>query len=238
MISIRDITVTFGGVVALNKVTVDLTDPVVGIIGPNGAGKTTILNVLSGFLTPKTGSINAFGTELLGLKPHMRSRWGLRRSFQKEQVVDELSVEDNVGVVLDSLSLSGAERERHLSASLEFAGLASVRRERAAVLNAFQRRMTEIARCSAGPARLLLLDEPGAGLSQSEVEVLRRTISSIHTFNGAMTLLIDHDVELIQAVCSSTMVLDFGSLVTSGPTRDVLSDPRVRTVYLGVEEVA
>ena len=238
MISIRDITVTFGGVVALNKVTVDLTDPVVGIIGPNGAGKTTVLNVLSGFLTPKTGSINAFGTELLALKPHMRSRWGLRRSFQKEQVVDELSVEDNVGVVLDSLSFSRAERERHLSAALEFAGLGSIRHERAAGLNAFQRRMTEIARCCAGPARLLLLDEPGAGLSQNEVEILRRTISDIHAFNGATTLLIDHDVDLIQAVCSSTMVLDFGSLVTSGPTREVLSDPRVRAVYLGVEEVA
>ena len=238
MIAIRDITVAFGGVVALNNVTVDLTDPVVGIIGPNGAGKTTILNVLSGFLTPKRGSINAFGTELLALKPHLRSRWGLRRSFQKEQVVDELSVEDNVGIVLDSLGLGRAERERHLASALEFTGLSTMRRERAAGLNAFQRRMTEIARCAAGPARLLLLDEPGAGLSQNEVEVLRKTISDMHAFNGAMTLLIDHDVDLIQAVCSSTMVLDFGSLVTSGPTREVLNDARVRAVYLGVEEVA
>jgi branched-chain amino acid transport system ATP-binding protein len=238
MIAIRDITVAFGGVVALNGVTVDLTDPVVGIIGPNGAGKTTILNVLSGFLTPKRGAINAFGTELLTLKPHLRSRWGLRRSFQKEQVVDELSVEDNVGVVLDSLGLGRAERERHLAAALDFTGLTAVRRERAAGLNAFQRRMTEIARCAAGPARLLLLDEPGAGLSQNEVEALRRTISDMHAFNGAMTLLIDHDVDLIQAVCASTMVLDFGALVTSGPTRDVLNDARVRAVYLGVEEAA
>lgn len=238
MIAIRDVTVAFGGVMALNSVTVDLADPVTGIIGPNGAGKTTILNVLSGFITPKLGSINAFGTELLALRPHMRSRWGLRRSFQKEQVVDELTVEDNVGVVLDSLGLGSAERERHLAAALEFAGLAALRRERAAGLNAFERRMTEIARCAAGPARLVLLDEPGAGLSQTEVESLRRTISGMHAFNGAMTLLIDHDVDLIQAVCSSTMVLDFGSLVTSGPTRDVLNDPRVRAVYLGVEDVA
>jgi branched-chain amino acid transport system ATP-binding protein len=152
--------------------------------------------------------------------------------------VDELSVEDNVGVVLDSLGLSRAERERHLAAALDFTGLSAVRRERAAGLNAFQRRMTEIARCAAGPARLLLLDEPGAGLSQNEVEVLRKTISDMHGFNGAMTLLIDHDVDLIQAVCSSTMVLDFGSLVTSGPTREVLNDAKVRAVYLGVEEVA
>jgi len=238
MISIRDITVSFGGVTALNKVTVDLSDKVVGIIGPNGAGKTTFLNVLSGFVTPKSGSINAFGTEILGLAPHRRSRWGLRRSFQKEQVVDELTVEENVGVVLDSLPLTSGEREQYLAAALEFTGLTSVRHARAAGLNAFQRRMTEIARCAAGKPKVLMLDEPGAGLSQNEVDVLRRTISDIHVFNGAMTLLIDHDVDLIQAVCSSTMVLDFGSLVTSGPTREVLSDPRVRAVYLGVEEIA
>jgi branched-chain amino acid transport system ATP-binding protein len=238
MIVIRDVTVTFGGVVALNGVSVDLVDPVVGIIGPNGAGKTTFLNVLSGFVTPRQGSIQAFGTELLSLTPHRRSRWGLRRSFQKEQVVDELTVEENVAVVLDNLDISGRERERHLAAALEFAGLTGVRREPAAGLNAFLRRMTEIARCAAGPARLLLLDEPGAGLSQNEVEALRQTIASVHDFNGATTLLIDHDVDLIQSVCVSTMVLDFGALVTHGPTREALSDPRVRAVYLGVEELA
>lgn len=238
MIAIRSISVAFGGVTALNNVTVGLSDKVVGIIGPNGAGKTTFLNVLSGFVVPKSGSIQAFGTEILSLSPHQRSRWGLRRSFQKEQVVDELTVEDNVGVVLDSLGYSSQERERYLAAALEFAGLSSVRRAKAAGLNAFQRRMTEIARCAAGQPKVLLLDEPGAGLSQNEVEILRRTISDVHAFNGAMTLLIDHDVDLIQAVCASTMVLDFGSLVTSGPTREVLSDPRVRAVYLGVEEVA
>ena len=238
MIAIRDITVSFGGVTALNHVTVDLSDTVVGIIGPNGAGKTTFLNVLSGFITPRGGSIQAFGVEILPMSPHLRSRWGLRRSFQKEQVVDELTIEDNVGVVLDNLSLSGRERERHLAAALEFCGLASIRKSRAGGLNAFQRRMTEIARCAAGKPKVLMLDEPGAGLSQNEMDILRRTIMDIHAFNGAMTLLIDHDVDLIQAVCSSTMVLDFGSLVVAGPTRDVLSDSRVRAVYLGVEEVA
>ncbi len=238
MIAIRDITVSFGGVTALNALTVDLADPVVGIIGPNGAGKTTFLNVLSGFVTPKTGTINAFGAELLSLRPHQRSRWGLRRSFQKEQVVDELTVEENIGVVLDNLQLSSGQYQHFLAAALDFAGLAAVRREKAAGLNAFQRRMTEVARCAAGQPKLLLLDEPGAGLSQNEVEILRRTISEIHAFNGAMILLIDHDVDLIQAVCSSTMVLDFGSLVTAGPTREVLSDSRVRAVYLGVEELA
>jgi branched-chain amino acid transport system ATP-binding protein len=238
MISIRDLTVTFGGVMALNKVTVELVTPVVGIIGPNGAGKTTFLNVLSGFITPAAGSIRAFGAEILPMPPHKRSRWGLRRSFQKEQVVDELTVEDNVGVMIDSLGFSHAERERQLAQALEFCGLSSIRKARAQGLNAFQRRMTEIARCLAGKPKVLMLDEPGAGLSQTEVDRLRQIILGIHAFNGAMTLLIDHDVDLIQAVCGATMVLDFGSLVISGPTREVLSDPRVRAVYLGAEEVA
>ncbi|WP_137155637.1 ATP-binding cassette domain-containing protein [Rhizobium sp. FKL33] len=238
MISIRDITVSFGGVRALNRVTVELNDPVVGIIGPNGAGKTTFLNVLSGFITPASGSIRAFDTEILPMSPHRRSRWGLRRSFQKEQVVDELTVENNVAVMLDSLGLSAAERERQLAGALDFCGLASIRKARASGLNAFERRMTEIARCVTGRPKVLMLDEPGAGLSQIEVDRLRQIILDIHAYNGAVTLLIDHDVDLIQAVCQSTMVLDFGSLVTSGPTRDVLNDPRVRAVYLGAEEVA
>jgi branched-chain amino acid transport system ATP-binding protein len=238
MIAIRDISVAFGGVTALNSVTVDLSDPVVGIIGPNGAGKTTFLNVFSGFVAPKAGSIHAFDAELLPLRPHMRSRWGLRRSFQKEQVVDELTVEENVGVVLDSLAMTAGQRSRHIAEALDFVGLSALRHTKATGLNAFQRRMTEIARCCAGTPKLLLLDEPGAGLSSHEVDRLRQTISDIQSFNGAMTLLIDHDVDLIQAVCSSTMVLDFGSLVTAGPTRDVLTDPRVRAVYLGVEELA
>lgn len=238
MISIRDIIVSFGGVRALNRVTVELNDPVVGIIGPNGAGKTTFLNVLSGFITPASGSIGAFGAEILPMSPHRRSRWGLRRSFQKEQVVDELTVENNVAVMLDSLGLSAAERERQLAGALDFCGLASIRKARAGGLNAFERRMTEIARCVTGRPKVLMLDEPGAGLSQIEVDRLRQIILDIHAYNGAVTLLIDHDVDLIQAVCQSTMVLDFGSLVTSGPTRDVLNDPRVRAVYLGAEEVA
>ena len=237
MILIENVTVTFGGVTALSHLTVALDKPVSGIIGPNGAGKTTFLNVLSGFVTPRSGRITMDGMDLLRLAPHQRARFGLRRSFQKEQVVDELSVEDNVRVVLDPLALSGAERERALMAALEFVGLSALRDMHAAGLNAFERRMVEIARCIVGKPRLILLDEPGAGFSQGEVERLRQVINGIRTFNGATTLLIDHDVDLIRAVCEDTMVLDFGSLVTNGLTRAVLNDPRVRAVYLGVEEV-
>ena len=236
MILIENVTVTFGGVTALNHLTVALDKPVFGIIGPNGAGKTTFLNVLSGFVTPRSGRITMDGMDLLRLAPHQRARFGLRRSFQKEQVVDELSVEDNVRVVLDPLALSGAERQRALMAALEFVGLSALRDIHAAGLNAFERRMVEIARCIVGKPRLILLDEPGAGFSQGEVDRLRQVIDGIRTFNGATTLLIDHDVDLIQAVCEDTMVLDFGSLIAVGATAAVLTDPKVRAVYLGMED--
>ena len=238
MILIENVTVTFGGVTALSHLTVALDKPVSGIIGPNGAGKTTFLNVLSGFVTPRSGRITMDGMDLLRLAPHQRARFGLRRSFQKEQVVDELSVEDNVRVVLDPLALSGAERERALMAALEFVGLSALRDMHAAGLNAFERRMVEIARCIVGKPRLILLDEPGAGFSQGEVDRLRQVIDGIRTFNGATTLLIDHDVDLIQAVCEDTMVLDFGSLIAVGATAAVLTDPKVRAVYLGMEDAA
>ena len=238
MILIENVTVTFGGVTALSHLTVALDKPVLGIIGPNGAGKTTFLNVLSGFVTPRSGRITMDGMDLMRLAPHQRARFGLRRSFQKEQVVDELSVEDNVRVVLDPLALSGAERERALMAALEFVGLSALRDMPAAGLNAFERRMVEIARCIVGKPRLILLDEPGAGFSQGEVDRLRQVIDGIRTFNGATTLLIDHDVDLIQAVCEDTMVLDFGSLIAVGATAAVLTDPKVRAVYLGMEDAA
>ncbi|MBO9126281.1 MULTISPECIES: ABC transporter ATP-binding protein [Rhizobium/Agrobacterium group] len=236
MIEIDGVTVSFGGVTALNRLTVQLDAPVVGIIGPNGAGKTTFLNVLSGFVRPGSGRIRVFGQELTGLQPHQRAQWGLRRSFQKEQAVDELTVEDNVRVVLDSLRLSRGDAEDALTRALEFTGINAVRRRSVAGLNSFERRMTELARCVAGSPKLILLDEPGAGFSQSEVATLRSVINGISETIGARTFLIDHDVDLIQATCQRTMVLDFGSLVTYGETASVLADPRVRAVYLGMEE--
>jgi branched-chain amino acid transport system ATP-binding protein len=237
MITIENLTVQFGGLVALDAVSVQLEGDVVGIIGPNGAGKTTFLNVFSGFVTPRRGRILAFGDDLLPMPPHRRAQWGLRRSFQKEQVVDELTVADNVAVVLDPLRISSGEKARMIDAALAFTGISELRDVPTSALNAMQRRMTELARCVAGRPKLVMLDEPGAGFSQSEVEHLRNVICGISKFCGAVTLLIDHDVDLIRATCGNTMVLDFGRLVACAPTAEVLADDRVRRVYLG-EEVA
>ena len=236
MIEIDAISVAFGGVTALAKVTAELRDPIVGIIGPNGAGKTTLLNVFSGFVVPQSGSIRAFGTDLLALAPYRRARWGLRRSFQTEQVVDDLSVADNVRVMLDPLVLP--DKDAEIEKALAFVQLADRGHVMGAALNAFERRMVEVAKAVVGAPKIVLLDEPGAGLRPQELAALREAILGIHARFGAMTLLIDHDVDLIASTCVSTMVLDFGELIAFGPTPEVLKDPRVRSAYLGVAEAA
>jgi branched-chain amino acid transport system ATP-binding protein len=236
MIDIQNITVDFGGVRALNQVTAQLDQDIVGIIGPNGAGKTTLLNVLSGFVRPGAGAAIVDGVDVLKMPAHRRARWGLRRTFQTEQVVDDLSVWDNVGVMLDVLSYSRAERQKHAQAAIDFVGLTGSEQYLGRSLNAFERRMVEIARTVAGKPKIIMMDEPGAGLSESEGDALRTLIQNIPAEFGATVLLIDHDVSLIAAVCKSTAVLDFGTLIAYGPTREVLQDPHVKAAYLGVSE--
>lgn len=235
MIHIENLTVQFGAVKPLDNLNVSLDEKICGLIGPNGAGKTTLLNVLSGFVTPIEGRIDVDGTDLLSLSPIARVGLGLRRSFQTEQVVEDLTVYDNVLSLLDHVGVHGREAARQVSNALHFTGLARVASEMGASLNLFQRRMLEIARALVGAPRLVLFDEPGAGMTEGEGEILRRTLLAIPDTFGPQVLLIDHDVDLIQATCTKTLVLDFGQYLAYGPTADVLADDVVRKAYLGVE---
>ncbi len=233
MIRISDITVRFGGVVALDSITAEISDDVIGIIGPNGAGKTTLINVLSGFVRPEAGSVDVDGLNLLTLTPFRRARWGLSRSFQKLQTAAELSVENLVRVGLDHCSSPNAEKDAAIGRALEFVGLSRLRNTKGGDLNSQQQRMTEIARCLVNSPRIVLLDEPGGGLGETEAEALRTIITDIRSSFGAQVLLIDHDVDLIRATCSKTIVLDFGKLIAFGPTETVLRDKMVQAAYLG-----
>jgi branched-chain amino acid transport system ATP-binding protein len=235
MIRISDLSVHFGGVVALDNITVDIKDDIVGVIGPNGAGKTTLVNVLSGFVLPDSGTVDVEGVDLLSLAPHKRARWGLARSFQKVQTADNLTVADNIWVSLDTSASPGMKKHAALNRVLDYVGLADMADVPAYKLNPCQRRMTELARCLVASPRIVLLDEPGGGLSEMEVDKLRQVIGNIKTIFGAQVLLIDHDVELIKSVCSKTMVLDFGELIAFGPTETVLQDENVKAAYLGTE---
>ncbi|WP_425050128.1 ABC transporter ATP-binding protein [Psychromarinibacter sp. S121] len=235
MTEIANVTVRFGGVVALNDVSASFTQPVSGIIGPNGAGKTTLMNVLSGFVRVASGSVSQDGTDLLRLAPHRRARWGLRRSFQREEIAGDLTVFDNVLVQADNAP--GGDRAAEVSEMLAHVGLADRADKMGRDLNSFERRLTDIAKCMVGTPRLIMFDEPGGGLSVDETKQLGALILSIRDKTGAQVLVIDHDVELIRAICSETLVLDFGRRIAFGPTADVLADPKVKAAYLGTEEV-
>jgi ABC-type branched-subunit amino acid transport system ATPase component len=221
MIEIENLTVRFGGVRGLNELTATLDVPITALVGPNGAGKTTLLNVLSGFVHPTTGKVRVDGQEILRLAPYRRAGFGIRRTFQTEQVVENLSVWDHAAAILDNVPYGGRSRDELIRAALDFVGLTP----QADALGAV-----------AGVPRLIMMDEPGAGLSESESEHLRQVILGIPAFCGAQVLLVDHDVDLVSATCAATLVLDFGSKIAYGPTQQVLNDPAVRAAYLGTTE--
>lgn len=235
MIVVENLTVRFGGLVALDGISARFTAPVSGIIGPNGAGKTTTMNVISGFLTPSAGTVMVDGTDLLAMAPHRRTRWGLRRSFQREQIADDLTVWENVLAMTDGLSGPRAERRGQAAHAMEFAGVADIRTKMGADLNSFERRLTDLARCVAGHPRLIMLDEPAGGLASDETARLGDLILHLAEVTEAKVLVIDHDVDLISRICAETLVLDFGRRIAFGPTQAVLADPAVEAAYLGVD---
>ncbi|HZV53102.1 MAG TPA: ATP-binding cassette domain-containing protein [Candidatus Dormibacteraeota bacterium] len=236
MIEISDLTVRFGGVTPIDRVSLRFPGGTCGLIGPNGAGKTTLFNVLSGFVTPASGSIRAFGHDLLAMPHYRRARWGLRRTFQTEQAIEALSVFDNVAMVHEHTGGRRSGRRREVLEAIGFVGLEVDPRALVGTLGARERRLVEIARAVVGEPRVVLLDEPAAGLPDEETEQLGRMIRRIPEERGALVVLVDHDMSLVSACCEITAVLDFGHLIASGPTPEVLHDERVRRAYLGTEE--
>ena len=239
MIDVEGLSVHFGGVVSLDQMTIQFPEGTCGLIGPNGAGKTTFFNVLSGFVRPRSGRITAFDQDLLSLPDYKRARWGLRRTFQTEQAIEKLTVFDNVATVYEHSETAGKSgRTAAVDEALEFVGLTDVAQQTVRALGVKERRFIEVARAVVGHPKLILLDEPAAGLPDAETELLGDIIRNIPDRVGATVILVDHDMSLVQACCDWTAVLDFGRLLASGPTADVLRDPNVMRAYLGTEEVA
>ncbi|MFM2055082.1 MAG: hypothetical protein RL456_3119 [Pseudomonadota bacterium] len=234
MIEIEDLSVQFGGVKPIDGLTVKLTRSIVGLIGPNGAGKTTLLNVLSGFVTPTRGSVKVDGQLVTGLPAHQRAALGLRRTFQTDQIAEDLSLKQNVQAIADHVKYaSEAEYDKAVLAAIDFVGLSHRVNRRGSELSTEERHLAEIAKALIGRPKLVMLDEPGAGMSQGETAHLVRVIRDIPAYAKAQVFLIDHDVDLISDCCYETMVLDFGKLLALGPTRDVLKNPDVQRAYLG-----
>jgi len=230
--------VKFGGVTSLDGMSVKFEAGTCGLIGPNGAGKTTFFNVLSGFVRPAAGGITAFDEDLLRMPHFRRARWGLRRTFQTEQAIEELSIYDNVAMIHEHSKLGRATRRQDVLGALEIVGIQSDPETRVRTLGAGERRLVEVARALVGRPKLVLLDEPAAGLPDEETAHLGEVIRQIPDHTGAMVILVDHDMSLVSGCCTVTSVLDFGKLIASGPTAEVLRDPRVVQAYLGGEAAA
>ena len=237
MIEVERLTVRFAGVTPIDDVSVVFPGGTCGLIGPNGAGKTTFFNVLSGFVKPAAGSIAAFGDNLLRMADFRRTRWGLRRTFQTEMAIQQLSVYDNVAMIHEHSGARRASRRADVLSAIDFVGLEAPPKTKVGVLGARERRLVEVARAVVGSPRVVLLDEPAAGLPDEQTVQLGQVIQKIPEQFGALVILVDHDMSLVSACCETTAVLDFGKLIAAGPTADVLRDQHVVRAYLGTEEV-
>ena len=181
--------------------------------------------------------MTAFGDDLLAMADFRRVRWGLRRTFQTEQAIASLSVYENVLLVHEHSGASASTRRADVIDAVEFVGLGPRIRDQVDTLGAAERRLVEVARAVVGKPRLVLLDEPGAGLPDDETAALGEVIKQIPERTGALTILVDHDMDLVGATCTHVAVLDFGHVIAERPTHEVLRDPKVMAAYIGTAEV-
>ncbi|MFJ7069287.1 ABC transporter ATP-binding protein [Streptomyces sp. NPDC101115] len=238
LLEARGIGVRFGGVRALDDVTVTVRPgEICGLIGPNGAGKTTLFDVVSGIRRPDRGRILLDGADITRRSPVWRARHGLRRTFQRQQLFGQLTVEDNLVVAQEwrrggGRSVTAARRARAAEV-LRSCGLDPLAATYAGVLPVGRARMAELARALADPPRLLLLDEPASGLSAGERGRLAAVVRYMAEEEGCAVLLVEHHVSFVMDLCARVVVLDLGRVLAEGPAGEVRADPRVRAAYLG-----
>jgi branched-chain amino acid transport system ATP-binding protein len=229
--------VRFGGVHALRGVDLAVhPGTVTGLIGPNGAGKTTLFNAVCGLQGLNGGRISFDGKPMEKLRPHKRARLGIARTFQRLEVFGSLSVRENVLAAAEiRRRWSGDRSETSSSVAdgvLARVGLTALAQQAADTLPTGQARLLELARALATRPRLLLLDEPSSGLSDTESEDLGHLLMSLAT-EGMGVLLVEHDMGLVMRICGEINVLDFGSVLAVGTPAAIRADQRVRSAYLG-----
>jgi branched-chain amino acid transport system ATP-binding protein len=252
LLDAKAITKRFSGITALDGVNLEVAEhEIVGLIGPNGAGKTTFFNCLLGMLRPDDGEVLFAGQDITKLPVYKRSRLGFGRTFQRIELFSGLTVREHLLIAervrrgdgrlwKDFLNLSGTRPEEAAAAdsTLELLELSDVAEAPVESLSLGRGRLVELGRALMTEPKLLLLDEPSSGLDQVETRALTEVLRVVNRERGTAILLVEHDVEMVQSIAQRLYVLDFGVLIASGATDDVLADKAVRAAYIGDSAVS
>jgi branched-chain amino acid transport system ATP-binding protein len=247
LLEARGLTKRFAGITALNSVDLDVQyGEMVGLIGPNGAGKTTLFNCMLGMLRPDAGDVHFDGTDVSGLPVYKRARLGFGRTFQRLELFAGMTVREHFLVTerrrngtgrlwKDLLNMSdpSADERARVDAMVELLGLQAEIEKPVESLSLGRGRLVELGRALMTQPKLLLLDEPSSGLDVKETASLADKLRSVQQDHEFAVLLVEHDVEMVQSLVTRLYVLDFGTMIASGTTADVLGDDLVRKAYLG-----